>query len=241
MTELAPTFEVVGPVEESEPIVIEVIRLHDEVCNESRSTLQKAFRIGELLTKQKSELQHGEWGQWCITHIPTISERTIQRYMQLWDNKGWLTSTFLKSDTVSDLPLGIREALKAIQDRIIRDTPKDTVTPESVQAIQHNILVLANRLPEYAKVDLLKSSLSKETRQASREMKDVLKKRNGAKNPAVPEPSNRNAISELNQRLQDRFQTEVSIRQEIKGGQIIIRYYNDSDLNRIIELLGVST
>jgi len=109
--------------------------------------------------------------------------------MQLWDNKDWLTSTFLKSDTVSDLPLGIREALKAIQDRIIRETPKDTVTPTSVQAIQHNILVLVNRLPEYAKDALLKTSLSKETRRASQEMKDTLEERKNAINDPNIEPS----------------------------------------------------
>lgn len=42
----------------------EIKRLHQEIYGELRTSLQKAIRIGELLTEQKDELQHGEWEDW---------------------------------------------------------------------------------------------------------------------------------------------------------------------------------
>lgn len=55
--------------------------------------------------------------------------------------------------------------------------------------------------------------------------------------PTTPtEQSHCNAIDDVKQRLQERYQTEVGIH----GGRITIRYYNDADLSRIVSLMGIS-
>lgn len=98
-------------------IATEIVRLHDDIWGARKRTLENAFRVGQLLSQQKSKIEHGEWMTWCQTHIPKIPERMIQRYMQLRENEDWLREHFLKTDTVSDLPFGIRGALEALQDR----------------------------------------------------------------------------------------------------------------------------
>ena len=42
----------------------EINRLHAEICQAARATIEKAIRIGELLTEQKAGLKHGEWLPW---------------------------------------------------------------------------------------------------------------------------------------------------------------------------------
>lgn len=46
-------------------------------------------------------------------------------------------------------------------------------------------------------------------------------------------------IIELEDRMQERWGTRVDIKPAQQGGKILISYYNDEDLNRIIELLGL--
>lgn len=46
-------------------------------------------------------------------------------------------------------------------------------------------------------------------------------------------------ILELEDRMQERWGTRVDIKPAQQGGKILISYYNDDDLNRIIELLGL--
>lgn len=46
-------------------------------------------------------------------------------------------------------------------------------------------------------------------------------------------------LIELEERMQERWGTRVDIKPAAQGGRILITYYNDEDLNRIIELLGL--
>jgi hypothetical protein len=39
----------------------EINRLHGEICQAARTTIEKAIRIGELLAEQKAGLKHGQW------------------------------------------------------------------------------------------------------------------------------------------------------------------------------------
>jgi hypothetical protein len=47
----------------------EINLLHERVCLSADSALKYAIRIGELLTKAKEALAHGEWGPWLAEHI----------------------------------------------------------------------------------------------------------------------------------------------------------------------------
>lgn len=46
-------------------------------------------------------------------------------------------------------------------------------------------------------------------------------------------------IAELEEKMQERWGTRVDIKPSNQGGRIMIAYYNDEDLNRILELLGL--
>ncbi len=75
----------------------EIARLHTEIGNSLKMTLEHAIRIGELLTAQKTELKHGEWLPWIENNLP-FSKQTANRYMTAWDRRGEL-----KLLTVSNL------------------------------------------------------------------------------------------------------------------------------------------
>ena len=75
----------------------EINRLHSEIIEAARTTIEKAIRIGELLTRAKRDAGHGTWGSWMKSNL-NFSERSAQRYMRLFDKRH-----LVKSDTLSDL------------------------------------------------------------------------------------------------------------------------------------------
>lgn len=80
----------------------EIQRLHDEIMGQLRTTVQKAIRIGELLTEQKADLQHGQWLPWLEENVP-FSERTARNYMRVYEKRAEL-----KSANVADLSSAYR-------------------------------------------------------------------------------------------------------------------------------------
>jgi hypothetical protein len=58
-------------------------------------SLEKAIRIGELLTGQKDTLKHGEWLSWIKANLP-FSYKTAERYMSCYNKRE-------KLDRVSNL------------------------------------------------------------------------------------------------------------------------------------------
>jgi hypothetical protein len=64
----------------------EINRLHAEICQTARTTIEKAIRIGELLTEQKSMLKHGEWLSWLAAHVE-FDQAQSWRYMKVFDER----------------------------------------------------------------------------------------------------------------------------------------------------------
>jgi hypothetical protein len=62
---------------------IEINALHNELCGLGQTSLEKAARIGELLTKQKAELPHGKWLPWFDANVQ-FSRKTGDRYRKLY-------------------------------------------------------------------------------------------------------------------------------------------------------------
>jgi hypothetical protein len=77
--------------------VSEIKKLHSEILDAARGTLDKAIKIGELLSGIKAGLKHGEWLPWLKANL-TITERTAQNYARCFEEKDRL-----KSANVSDL------------------------------------------------------------------------------------------------------------------------------------------
>jgi hypothetical protein len=80
----------------------EIRQLHNEIMAAARMSLDKAIRIGELLTTIKAGLPHGKWLPWCTENLP-FDARTAQRYTKLF-----LGRDRLKNDSVSDLATAYR-------------------------------------------------------------------------------------------------------------------------------------
>ena len=75
----------------------EISTLHQEIVGHLKSSLEKAVKIGELLTVQKSAIKHGEFTLWLKMNIP-FTERTARNYMRLYRARDKL-----KAEIVSDL------------------------------------------------------------------------------------------------------------------------------------------
>ena len=74
-----------------------IIILHNEIIGHLTKSLEKAIRIGELLTEQKRTLKHGDFTNWILDNLP-FTDRTARNYMRLYDNRDKL-----KTENVSDL------------------------------------------------------------------------------------------------------------------------------------------
>jgi len=77
--------------------VQEIITLHNEIAGYLKTSLEKAIRIGGLLSEQKSSLKHGEFTSWMKANLP-FTDRSAQNYMRLHRERNRL-----KTETVSDL------------------------------------------------------------------------------------------------------------------------------------------
>jgi len=64
----------------------EINRLHDKLTGLARTSLEKAIEIGDLLTRQKAELKHGQWLPWCAENLE-FSKNTVSRYMGVYLNR----------------------------------------------------------------------------------------------------------------------------------------------------------
>jgi Protein of unknown function (DUF3102) len=78
-------------------IVQEIARLHQQILGHARNSLNDAIRIGEILTRVKSVLHHGEWLDWAKSFL-TFSERTARNYMACYVRRD-----AFKTANISDL------------------------------------------------------------------------------------------------------------------------------------------
>jgi hypothetical protein len=73
----------------------EIVTLHQEIAGHLKISLEKAIKIGELLTEQKESLRHGAWLPWIKANLP-FSYKTTERYMSCYNKRE-------KLDRVSNL------------------------------------------------------------------------------------------------------------------------------------------
>jgi len=93
----------------------EIVTLHQEIVGHLQQSLEKAIKIGQLLTEQKGSMKHGEFGPWLKGNIP-FTDRTARNYMRLWREKDRL-----KMESVSDL----KDAYRLITDQKKLPSPPD--------------------------------------------------------------------------------------------------------------------
>lgn len=79
-----------------------IILLHAEVESDVKTMLDKAIRIGELLTEQKASLEHGEWIPWVEGNLP-FGRVEAWRYMRIFGKQEDLNVSSVKHLPVGDL------------------------------------------------------------------------------------------------------------------------------------------
>lgn len=139
----------------------EINFLHSELESFVKIGMEKAIRIGELLSDCKAHLKHGELSEW-ITENCTFSARTARNYMKLYNNRDRLTGTdslseayrLLKTETVSvldemksHLQDTINEDLQALDSFDIRDITDKLPNPEGI-SINNELAAYEKQLGE---------------------------------------------------------------------------------------------
>jgi hypothetical protein len=100
----------------SQDKVTKVLCMHSEIVAASRGTLEKAIKLGGLLCEMREGIDHGGWLPWIEQNISEIPERTVQRYIQLWENRESIREQLQirRDDGFEGLPT-IQDALALIQ------------------------------------------------------------------------------------------------------------------------------
>lgn len=79
--------------------ITEINSLHAENVAEAAKGIDRALRIGQLLTEQKSSMGHGAFGKWIDDNL-TVTDRMARYYMKAYENRDRL-----KTETVSDMTI----------------------------------------------------------------------------------------------------------------------------------------
>ena len=72
----------------------EIADSHERATNAGRAFVEHAIEAGRRLAEAKAMVPHGQWREWLAANVPSLNERTAQRYMKAAKAAG-------KSDTVS--------------------------------------------------------------------------------------------------------------------------------------------
>jgi Protein of unknown function (DUF3102) len=96
----------------------ETARTINELHRSIVSSVQSAVRIGEMLTKIKESLPHGEWLPWVTKNLE-FCDRTARRYIRLWEQRA-------KLDIVSDL--GMAAAFRLLAANPKREDPANSAS-----------------------------------------------------------------------------------------------------------------
>ena len=103
----------------------EIKSLGEELLGPLRTLLPKAIRYGELLTEQKADMKHEEWGKWVDANLP-FSRTTATDYMHVFNYRDdpKLQETCNLTDAIS-----AARKCKTDERRNDPDDSKDTVEP----------------------------------------------------------------------------------------------------------------
>jgi hypothetical protein len=98
-----------------EQLAFEINTELEGVANGVRTTAKHAATAGELLLKAKDEeLRHGNFGEWCRQNFQ-VTERTLQKYMELARYIRERANTNPTSDLDAILEMGIEAALRFLR------------------------------------------------------------------------------------------------------------------------------
>lgn len=118
-------------------------KLHSELCEGLRTSLDKAIKIGELLVAQKKDCGHGDWMKWMEDNL-VFGYRMAANYMTLYEDRHLLAN----SHSNANMPTTIEEGLKVIAsmpDEPVREL--QTKSP-SKRGSARLVFIKKNAIPE---------------------------------------------------------------------------------------------
>lgn len=71
---------------EEKELVKQIKELHSQIMKDSKDSLQRAIKLGGILSDYKDTVGHGHFVEWINTSLP-FSERTSRNYMSLFRHK----------------------------------------------------------------------------------------------------------------------------------------------------------
>src|SRR2546427_7821935 len=66
-------------------VVKEIVKLHDEILTAARTSLSKAIRIGELLSRVRAS-RKGKWLKWLDENAP-FTRQTASNYIRCFERR----------------------------------------------------------------------------------------------------------------------------------------------------------
>ncbi|WP_061232527.1 DUF3102 domain-containing protein [Leptospira noguchii] len=75
-------------------IATELNRLHQSILTAGKNMVRFAIEAGEILTKKKDELEHGEFIPWVENNL-NFKIRTAQRYMRIYEKRDQINASML--------------------------------------------------------------------------------------------------------------------------------------------------
>lgn len=130
----------------SDKVVRDINRLHSDMYENMKDVLQKAKRIGELLTMQKEILGHGHFKEWIENNLP-FGERQAQKYMKVYNGRETLenlnaNSEFAKLDDITKALSNPESFLKTSD----KSEPVKLTKQDKINKLEREIESLEKRL-----------------------------------------------------------------------------------------------
>ena len=142
--------------------VAEINKLHQELQELAVGALDRAIRLGDLLSSTKSRLPHGQWLPWLTNNV-AFSDRTARNYMRIFENR-----VALKSANVSDL--GEAYQMVMLQSQVAGKTGDALMTKREAERLHKAIINGLEKILEL-KIELIEQHwMSRESLDPSSEL-----------------------------------------------------------------------
>jgi hypothetical protein len=107
-------------------------KLHAAFVKHSKDAIDRALELGEILTRIKESMGHGEWLLWLEANVPEISTRTAQNCMRLWKKRD-----LLKNAADAYLVESVSDALVIVYGREKEDAEApETAAPDTAESAE---------------------------------------------------------------------------------------------------------
>jgi hypothetical protein len=129
-----------------EQLAVQICKDYAAIISDERAgnhkLVDRAINLGAQLIYCKGIVAHGNWEGWVKTNCPTLSKRTVERWMKLAENKNKIEEEIRnrigKNDTVTFLTL--REALVIANGKPRADSNGEIKASDAYDRVSDNLV-----------------------------------------------------------------------------------------------------